>query len=162
MLGSGTVFHNIYTRIQNCIGQFTKPTTSLTILSLKHTSVQVIIKYKKFLVVHYPCWSECTLCFLEFRIYVVGEGHRCDILCDPGSIIGCKAGINSNGCLSGLPTDMAGNLFACRWVGCCRTSKTHNTCRSNARMQLPSLPSHICIQRPMLDFPRDRNLYEIN
>ena len=53
------------------------------------------------------------LAVLGFRIYVTGESYSCDILCDPSSSFGCKAGININGRISGLPTDLAGNIFAC-------------------------------------------------
>lgn len=84
--------------------------------------------YWSIIVIHYPCWLVCNKFYFPvvgFRIYAIGEGHSCDILCDPSSIIGCKAWSNINGCISGLPTDLAGNLFACWWVGCCWTSKIH-------------------------------------
>lgn len=64
-----------------------------------------------------------VFCVIYFRISTNGEGNSCDILCDPSSIIGCKARININGCIPGLPADLAGNLFACRWACCCCTSK---------------------------------------
>lgn len=60
---------------------------------------------------------------IYFRISTNGEGNSCDILCDPGSIIGCKARININGCIPGLPADLAGNLFTCGRACCCCTSK---------------------------------------
>ena len=79
-------------------------------------------------ILHVDCNLTLTFFFFflavfGFRIYVTGEGYSCDILCNHSSIFGCETGININGCISGLPTNLAGNLFACWWLGCCRTSK---------------------------------------
>lgn len=60
---------------------------------------------------------------LYFRISANGESNSCDVLCDHSSIIGRQAGINTNGCISGLLADLACNLFACRWACHCWTSK---------------------------------------
>lgn len=130
---------------------------------LRYPSQSISNSYWSIIVIHYPCWSVCNIFFFPvfgFRIYVIGEGHSCDILCDPSSIIGCKAGNNINGCISGLPTDLAGNLFACRWVGCCWTSKIHIFSIKMKYIYHHHL--HICIQIPVVDLSRDRKLYEIN
>lgn len=60
---------------------------------------------------------------LPLRIPAISEGNSRDILCDTGRIFGCQAGINLHGCIPGLFADLAGNLFACWWVGCRWTSK---------------------------------------
>ncbi|KAH9678897.1 protein DETOXIFICATION 42 [Citrus sinensis] len=67
--------------------------------------------------------SGAAIAHVISQISTNGEGNSCDILCDPGSIIGCKARININGCIPGLPADLAGNLFTCGRACCCCTSK---------------------------------------
>ena len=44
-------------------------------------------------------------------------------LCHSGSIIGYKARIVINGCISGLLADLVSGLFACWWSGCGWTGK---------------------------------------
>ncbi|XP_062117659.1 protein DETOXIFICATION 42-like isoform X2 [Humulus lupulus] len=60
------------------------------------------------------------------QIFLTGEGHCCNILCNPGSIVGCKAWLDDNGCIPSLLTGLDGYIFGGRWLG---RGWTGNSCK---------------------------------
>jgi len=71
----------------------------------------------------YHHWCILDFSVLPLRVSSPRKSNSCNSLCHSGSIIGYKARIYINGCISGFLADLVGDLFACWWSGCGWTGK---------------------------------------